>query len=348
MFKPKYQITNLILSGIATIEAAREVIENAPLVPYWERQFSEERVVRTVHYSTSLEGNPLSIEDVRKVLQGDETDVKAYQRDVQEVINYRNVVKYIESMPKDAKYITREHLMRIHELTVERIVSDDEVSSFRTKEWGTRSSATGQVSFVAPPPDLVPILVDDFYEWLNSDEFKSTHPILRSGIILAEIARIHPFTDGNGRSARALATASLYLDGYDIKRFFCLDEYYDQYSEEYYQAIQTYQQVDDSLVPWLEFFVKGLDIELSRVKGRVLEMSRDHRLREEIGQVSLNDRQEEILKWIEDNGQIKNQDWRELFPDVSDDTVLRDLKDMIDKGVVKKEGKTKAACYVLR
>ncbi len=174
------------------------------------------------------------------------------------------------------------------------------------------------------------------------------HPILRSGIILAEIARIHPFTEGNGRTSRALATLSLYLDGYDIKRFFALDEYYDQNSEEYYKAIQTYQNEGDSLIPWLEFFVKGLDIELSRVKERVLAMSRDHKLKEEIGQIALNDRQEKILTFIEENHGIQNQDWREEFPDVSDDTVLRDLKDMMDKGVIKKEGKTKAARYIIR
>lgn len=348
MFKPNYQISNRILTGIAAIESARELIENAPLVPYWEKQFREDRVVRTVHYSTALEGNKLTIEDVRKVLRGEEGNVKAYQRDIQEVINYRNVIKYIEQVHNTSKCVSEEHMLKVHEFTVYRIVPEDEVVSYRTKAWGTRNSSTGEISFVAPEPEKINELVEGFFSWVNSNEFTDTHPVLRSGIILAEIARIHPFTEGNGRTSRALATLSLYLDGYDIKRFFALDEYYDQNSEEYYDAIQTYQQEGDSLVPWLEFFVKGLDIELSRVKERVLSMSRDHKLRQEIGQVALNDRQEEILKHIEDKGEIKNQDWRDLFPDLSDDTLLRDLKDMMDKGVIKKEGKTKASRYILR
>jgi len=348
MFKPNYQISNYILKGISSIEAAREIIENAPLVPYWEKQFREDRVVKAVHYSTALEGNPLSIEDVRKVLQGEGDGVKAYQRDIQEVINYRDVVKYIETLQSSTKTITEEHMLRIHELTVSRIVPDEEVSNYRTRAWGTKNSNTKEITFVAPPADQIQNLTSNFFEWINSEEFSNTHPILRSGIILAEIARIHPFTEGNGRTSRALATLSLYLDGYDIKRFFALDEYYDQNSEEYYQAIQTYQNEGDSLIPWLEFFVKGLDIELSRVKERVLAMSRDHKLKEEIGQIALNDRQEKILTFIEQNKGIQNQDWREEFPDVSDDTILRDLKDMMDKGVIKKEGKTKAARYVIR
>ncbi|MCA9391898.1 Fic family protein [candidate division WWE3 bacterium] len=348
MFKPNYQITNAILNNIASIEAAREIIENAPLVPYWEKQFREDRVVRTVHYSTSLEGNPLNIEEVRKVLHGESGEVKAYSRDIQEVINYRNVIKYIESTQRGTNCISEDDMNRIHELTVEKIVPETEVSAYRDRQWGTKNSTTGEISFVAPEPERVETLVQDFFRWVGSDEYVSTHPILRSGITLAEISRIHPYTEGNGRTSRAMATLSLYFDGYDIKRFFALDEYYDQNSEDYYRAIQTYQEDDDSLVPWLEFFVKGLDIELSRVKERVLKMSRDHKLREEIGQIALTDRQEEILNYIEKNRSIKNQDWRELFPDVSDDTILRDLKDMIDKGVIKKEGKTKAARYIIR
>ncbi len=253
MFAPQYSITNKILTGIASIEAAREVIVNAPLVPYWERQFSEERVVRTVHYSTALEGNPLSIEDVRKVLGGEQDQVKAYQRDIQEVINYRNVVKYIESIPNSAKRIDKGHMFEIHKLTVENVVPEDEKDDYRVLPWGTKSSTTGEVSFVAPEPELVPPMVDDFFAWVDSEEFADTHPILRSGIILAHVALIHPFTEGNGRTARGLATASLYLDGYDIKKFFCLDEYYDQNSEGYYQAIQTYQSEEDNLATWLRW-----------------------------------------------------------------------------------------------
>ncbi len=133
MFRPNYHISNKILTGIAAIESAREIIVNAPLVPYWEKQFREDRVVRTVHYSTALEGNKLTIEDVRKVLRGEEGDVKAYQRDIQEVINYRNVIKYVEQVHSVSKRVCEEHMLKIHELTVNRIVPEDEVVGYRTK-----------------------------------------------------------------------------------------------------------------------------------------------------------------------------------------------------------------------
>ncbi|MCL4366159.1 hypothetical protein M1437_02935, partial [Patescibacteria group bacterium] len=96
MFVPKYLITNKILKDIGIVEASREIIMNAPLVPAWEAKFRKEAIERTIHHGTHLEGNPLSSEEVRDVLEGEE--IVARDRDIQEVINYRNVLKFIEGI----------------------------------------------------------------------------------------------------------------------------------------------------------------------------------------------------------------------------------------------------------
>ncbi len=91
MYQPKFSISNKILKNIGQIEAAKEVIENAPLVPYYEKQFQSDAIVRTVHHGTHIEGNDLSLDQTRKVLEGKE--IVGRERDIQEVINYRNVMK---------------------------------------------------------------------------------------------------------------------------------------------------------------------------------------------------------------------------------------------------------------
>src|SRR3989338_11406779 len=96
MYSPKYTITNRILKNIGIIEACREVINHAPLVPAWEAKFREEAIVRTVHHGTHIEGNELSLSQAARVVEGKE--VLARERDVQEVINYRNVLKYIDEL----------------------------------------------------------------------------------------------------------------------------------------------------------------------------------------------------------------------------------------------------------
>src|SRR3989344_7849850 len=96
MFVPKYKITNNILKNVGRIDAAREIIMNAPLVPAWEAKFRKEAEQRMVHHGTHLEGNPLSEEDVKDVLAGEE--VIARDRDIQEILNYRNVLKFIDGI----------------------------------------------------------------------------------------------------------------------------------------------------------------------------------------------------------------------------------------------------------
>ncbi|MDP2585419.1 MAG: hypothetical protein Q8P29_00905, partial [Candidatus Levybacteria bacterium] len=96
MYTPKFTITNNILKNIGIIEASREVIDHAPLLPYYEKQFRQDALVRTVHYGTHIEGNELNLDQAEKVLAGQ--DVVARDRDIQEVINYRKAMDFISEL----------------------------------------------------------------------------------------------------------------------------------------------------------------------------------------------------------------------------------------------------------
>ncbi len=362
MFIPKYTITNKILKDIGIVEASREIIVNAPLVPAWEAKFRKEAIERTIHHGTHLEGNQLSEEEVRDVLEGEE--VIARDRDVQEIINYRNVLKFIDEIytkigptaTGSGSYIfTLETLLEMHKLTTEKILSPETSGRFRIRQVVIRNTKTGQISYTPPPAVEVPYLVEDLVNWINSDETKQIHPIIKAGIIHYELARIHPFVDGNGRVARAVATLILFLDGYDIRKFFSFEEYFDENLMQYYLTLQAVsnQLVLDTherdLTPWLEYFTEGVAIELNRVKEKVQRISVDARIKDKLGkQLMLNERQMMIMEYIHRHKALSNKDFRKIFPDYSDDTVLRELKFLRQKGLVKKAGGTKKAAYVLR
>ena len=353
VFQPKFTITPQILSNVAKATAAKEIIENAPLVPAWEAKFRKEAMIRTVHHGTHIEGNPLNLDQAKEVLDG--RPIEAKDRDIQEIINYRNVLKYIDKLrEKEDKRIGEEDLLQIHKLTTEKVLPKDQVGQYRKVPVVVRNMRTKQVSFIPPTVHEIPRLAKEFLEWLNSGNTKVIHPILRAGISHYELARIHPFADGNGRMARAMATLVLFLGGYDVKRFFSLEEYYDRNTHKYYQSLQkvSNQRIPPGyhrdLTPWLEYFTEGLAMELVRIKEKVLKLSADAKLKGKVGQLALSERQAKLVEYIQDYGQISNADWRRLLPDVSDDTILRDLKDLIKKKLVKKKGKTKAAVYVLR
>ncbi len=362
MFIPKYTITNRILRDIGIIEAAREIIIHAPLVPAWEAKFRKEAIERTVHHGTHLEGNPLSPEEVRDVLEGQE--VIARDRDIQEIINYRNVLKFIEGVYTQigppaggsGNYsFTIETILEMHKLTTEKILPPESAGKFRIRQVVIKNTKTGQVSYTPPPAVEVPYLAEDLVNWINSDEAKQIHPIIKAGIIHYELARIHPFVDGNGRVARGVATLILFLDGYDIRKFFSFEEYFDENPMQYYLTLQAVsnQLVLDTherdLTLWLEYFTEGVAIELNRVKEKVQRISVDARIKDKLGtQLMLNERQMMIMEYIHRHKGLSNKEFRKIFPDYSDDTVLRELKFLRQKGLVKKSGGTKKAVYVLK
>jgi len=142
MYIPKYIITTEILKNIGWIEAAREVIDNAPLVPAWEAKFRDEARLKAAHYGTALEGNDLTLGQAKLIMdravespaQAAEAGVVARERDVQEVINYRKVLEFIEGVKGDngdKGGYSKELLLDIHRLAVEKLVAEGQAGAFR-------------------------------------------------------------------------------------------------------------------------------------------------------------------------------------------------------------------------
>ncbi|MBW7954029.1 Fic family protein [Candidatus Dojkabacteria bacterium] len=340
-YQPQYTISNYLLNRVASAEAAKEVIANALLVPSYERQFRHRALARTIHHSIAIEGNALSLSETEEVIAG-RSPVTIRQRDIREIINYRNAIAYIED--KRNQTMSLDFILGLHKVMGEGVLPKEKVGVVRTTDSVIISSKTGEVVFDPPKAVDLDYELQELFNWDNN-QGTTVHPLLRAGILHFELVRIHPFVDLNGRTSRILATWSLFRDNYDIRRFFSLEEYYDQNSLDYYKALDSAH--DGDLTEWLEYFATGVAVELGRIKTQVLELSRDQKLIQKLGQVALNERQVKIIRYIEDNGEFRNTNFSQLFAKISDDTILRDLKDLIDKRILVKKGKTRAAKYLL-
>jgi len=361
MYKPTYTISNKILKYIGIIEACKEVIDHAPLLPYFEKKFQEDALVRTVHYGTHIEGNELDLSQAEKIVMGQQ--VIARDRDIQEVINYRKVIGEIEEIggqktedrkliaeDRSAEYrIDEELIKKLHRLTVAKILPEETAGDYRKTQVVIKNNQTGQVAFRPPLPMAVEYQINDLIAFINNPENKDIHPVLKSGIVHYEFVRIHPFVDGNGRVARALSTLILFLEGYDIRKFFSLEEYFDSNANRYNESLQSVEKNNGDLTVWLEYFTEGLSIELSKVKERVENVSADVSIKNRLGgkPLMLTDRQMKIIEYIRKTGYLQNQAFKSLFPMISEDAVLLDLKDLVKKGIIKKQGITKGAKYII-
>lgn len=362
MYQPKFTITNNLLTYISSIESAKAIIDTAALVPAWEARFRDEAMTRMVHYGTKIEGNDLTEEQAQKLLQieqyssssdaANRAGIVARERDVQEVINYRNVVQWIdqwETTTNKKNRLSIETLKTLHSLTMERLLEPQYIGNLRDKQVVVKSATSGNIVFRPPVSIEIPYLLDDFFEWLNSEQSLTAHPIFRAAITHYQLVYIHPFIEGNGRTARAMATLVLYASEYDFKQFFSIEQYFDSDVEAYYQALLSVQQGQADLTYWLEYFCYGLAVEIDKVKQKVLKISRDLKLKRELGQqVALTERQLILLELLQNQGVISSQDAQEVLPNISVDTILRDLKDLIQKGIIEKQGVTKGVTYSLK
>lgn len=351
MYTPRYSITNKILKNIAQVEAAKEIIENAPLVPFYEKQFQTDAFARIIHHGTHIEGNDLDLTQTMKVLEGQE--VFARERDIQEVINYRNVVKLLDDLVAKRGFYDPEMLKEIQKETVNKLVAEDKAGFFRRTQVVIKEEGTGRVVLEPPPFVEVPYLLNDFFEWLNSGNARETHSIILAGIVHYILVAIHPFVEGNGRTARAFASLVLLKEGYDIKRFFALEEHFDNDLGAYYEAFaevdkQSKNIAARDLTTWLEYFTGVVAVELVKIKERVRKISIDSKFKSKLGeQVALTERQMKLVEYLSENGSAIMTELKDIISMVSEDTILRDLSDLLDKGIIKKEGRTKASRYMI-
>ena len=342
MFKPNFRYTDKIVGDLVQIAAARELVLNSPFIPKWEVSLRREAIIRAAHSSTAIEGNRLSLEQVSDLAQGRE--IMATRKDKQEVLNYLKVLQAIDKLT-DGKKITEKDILKIHKMvTRDTLENPSDCGVYRNRYVIVGNRLTGEIIFRPPSNETVPGLMKGLIAWANSPDAQALDPVIEAGIAHYEFVRIHPFVDGNGRTARVLATLILYLRGFDAKQFFCLDDYYDSDRPAYYNVLQGVDQKTLDLTKWLEYFVEGVKMSIASVKERVIRLSSERLRTTKKGQIALTERQMRIVEFINQNGQITNRDIRSLF-NISNRAALDEIMKLLTMKAIKKTGKGRSLRY---
>lgn len=345
MFKPNFRYTNKIVKNLVEIASAREVVLNSYLVPKWEVSLRKDALIRATHASTAIEGNPLTIEEVSQLAGG--RKVMSKRKAEVEVLNYLHVLEKIEKYREKGK-ITEKSILKLHKGISRDILEKPEYEGkYRELQVYVGNGKTGKVVFMPPQPEEVPELMGKFVQWINSKESLQIDPVIVAGVSHYEFVRIHPFVDGNGRTARALATLILYLREFDIKRFFALDDYYDSDRSSYYRALDSVDPETIDVTRWLEYFTDGVLISITKVKEKVLRLSLEKHRNEEKGQIPLSERQMKIVEHIISKGRITSGAIQKMFS-ISRQAAHKELLKMIELNLIEQKGAGKAIYYVIK
>lgn len=349
MFSPSYKVTSKILAALTSIAESKSVIEHAKILPQNEMKLRRQALIRMTHSSTEIEGNVLNLEQVKAVAVHKKVD--APSRDIYEVENYFKALKYIEQVVKNNRPINEKILLKIHKFVTNRTLPEEQSGHYRKGKIFVvkrRLSLPDEVVYTGPDARKVPDLCFDLMEWLVRSEKENINPVIAAGILHQEIAAIHPFNDGNGRTARAMATLVLYQRGYDFRRLFALEDYYNKDRQKYYKAInigKNYEERKKDTTLWLEYFVRGFQEEINSVKAQIQALSLKKIDDGIMSKVYLDKDQLKLLDFIDQVGRITIKDALDILncPKRTAQLKLRQLKNF---GMIIQIGKGPSSAYI--
>lgn len=271
----RYTFTPAIVRALMEIEAARQAVQLTVLPPAIAEALRQTARLRATHYSTRIEGNRLTLAEAQQaVMEG--RRFPGRERDVREVQNYYRALQQVEAWAEREAPITEELIRKLHALIFTGPRARP--TPYRDGQNVIRDAATGAIIYLPPEAADVPGLMADLVAWIAQAEKEKLPAPVIAGLAHYQFVTIHPFFDGNGRTARALATLILYKHGYDLGRFYSLEETYVLDLSAYYAALQTHPhhnyyegRADADLTGWLTYFLETMAATFRRVAQEVRE-----------------------------------------------------------------------------
>lgn len=331
-YEPRFTITAKLLTILEEIAALREKILAATIQVPWIPALQKDARVRNTHSSTAIEGNPLTLEQVRLLEEGQSLATEA-PRARREVLNYLAGLRFVEKHSKK-KRVTHEDVLKLHAVIASDVMDQGQAGRYRDIR-----VRVGQ--YLPPTPDMVSGLMAELIEWWNGKSAQWS-PVISSTVIHYQFESIHPFADGNGRTGRALALWELYRRGFDTHHIFSVDEVYWEDRPRYYTALDAARRQGEDLTGWLEYTAVALHLTLERVWVRIQHLMAG------VGQkkIVLRPKQEQLLRLLRDRKSLTPQEIRESIG-VSKQGAMDLLNPLLEAGLVQRVGTRKSGRYLL-
>ena len=316
-FVPTFGITPAIAGGLMRIEAVRQSLESLPITPKVLANLRETARLFSTHYSTMIEGNLLTQEQVAQVI-GDSQHFPGRERDENEVRGYYAALDEVELLTRSGAGISAEAIRKLHALVMGAGKVRVKPTSYRDGQNVIKDSSSRKIVYLPPEAADVPRLMEALVHWIG---VKDDLPVpLKAAMAHYQFATVHPYYDGNGRTARLLTTLILHLGGYGLKGLYALEEYYARDLAAYYQALTVgpshnyyLGRAESDITQWVAYFIEGMATSFEKVRAQAKREagtgSRDQsRLLRD-----LDPKQRKALTLFEESREVSARDIGSLF-----------------------------------
>ncbi|MBI2593809.1 Fic family protein [Candidatus Daviesbacteria bacterium] len=350
MFIPKYSISPEVLSAISEISRIQVIVERSRVLPLNELQLKREAMIRMVHTSTSIEGNPLEEYQVDKVLSG--MSIAADDKSIIEVKNYQGALKEVEKLADAGKKLDEKIILNLHEIAMKGLLPGEKIGKYRPGPIyivDDLGNGKEKLRYEGPQAKDLTRLVKELLDWLQKVDKDQIHPLLKAGIFHTQFVHIHPFSDGNGRVTRLLTNLLLYRDKWDFRKVIVLEEFYNKNRQDYYNALaygwDSKFHTGADLTDWIEYFMAGFLVEARKVAQKIssIGLNKTH---DKASTIYLDPVEVKIMDYLATSQQLRSDDVMKLLK-VSKRTSQLKLKGLVDKKLIKPKEKGPATYYVL-
>jgi Fic family protein len=318
-FSPKFLITSETATALMRIEAAKEAVRHLLITPSVLASLRETARLFSTHYSTMIEGNRLTHEQVSSVIEQHE-HFPGRERDEREVLGYYAALEKVEQLAAAKTSITEQHIQELHALVMAGGTTRVKPSPYRDGQNVIRDGRSRSIVYLPPEARDVPKLMEDLVKWIRSPEAQSVPCPIQAGIAHYQYATIHPYYDGNGRTARLLTTLILHLGSYDLKGLYSLEEYYARNLAAYYEALtigpsHNYYEgrAEANITKWVEYFCEGVAESFQNVKRRAEEAASSGAEDQSQQLRKLGPRQRKVISLFNKTEAITSQDIAQTF-----------------------------------
>ncbi len=344
-YQPIFKVSDQVRRHLQDIERLRSTITSGHVLPSVEASVRHRASVESVHSSTSIEGNPLDINQVRAVISSDQVLTKQEYAEI-EVYNYKQALDYINRR-RSGGDITLDDILRLHQIITDRLLDSTRSGKIRRRPVYIEDEQH-QIIYTAVDAPRVKNELIDLLNWVKGNQFV-LHPVIIGAVIHFHLAAIHPFSDGNGRTARAATALYLALAHYDNDGALTLDTYYASDRPSYYAILRrlngenyaSSQQAD--LTPWLEYFAEGYLTSLRVLDAEIRLLS----LATLTDKPALDRNDQDIISYVAKFDSLNISEAESILPELSRRTIQHRLKRLVDQGYLDLVGATHEAKYVL-
>lgn len=303
MYKPNFTITTQMAKALMSIEADRQALGSLPVDVEMLKGLRESARLAATHFSTQIEGNRLTQAQVAEVVRG--AQFPGRERDAKEVKDYYQALEWVEKRAELPPPITIADIQRIHALV---LGSGQKATPFRGEQNVIRNSLTGGIVYLPPVAADVPALMEDLVSWIDAELHELPIPLV-AAVAHYQFATIHPYYDGNGRTARLLTTLILHTAGYGMKGLYSLEEYYATNLGRYYEALTVgpshnyyLGRAESEITGFVQFFVEGMADAFGKVRTHAAKAARRGATDESPSLARLDRRQRLLLELFHTQG----------------------------------------------